>query len=291
MLTRRKLLKHSALLAALGQLPYQQLFANKARHTFRIGACDWSIGKDSNVEAFAVAKQIGLDGIMVNMGSEKNSLHLRDKTLQQSYLNASVETGVKIASIAIGELNKVPYKSDPRTEEWVWDSIDTAKNLGVNVILLAFFDKNDLRNDEKGKKEVISRLKKVAPKAEKMGIILGLETYLNAAEHLDIIERVGSKNIKVYLDFRNTADAGYDVLKEVTQLGKNNICELHIKENGSLLGQGTMDWAKIRNLLYEMNYFGDGWMQIEGAMPDKADIRESYRHNLQFLRNLFSNEI
>ena len=170
-------------------------------------------------------------------------------------------------------------------------SIDTEKNLGVNVILLAFFDKNDLRNDEKGKKEVISRLKKVAPKAEKMGIILGLETYLNAAEHLDIIERVGSKNIKVYLDFRNTADAGYDVLKEVKQLGKNNICELHIKENGSLLGQGTLDWAKIRNLLYEMNYFGDGWMQIEGAMSDNADIRESYRHNLQFLRNLFSNEI
>lgn len=291
MLTRRKLLKHSALLAAVGQLPYQQLFASEAKHSFRIGACDWSIGKDSNIEAFAVAKQIGLDGIMVNMGSEKNSLHLRDKTLQQSYLDASVKTGVKIASIALGELNKVPYKSDPRTEEWVWDSIDTAKNLGVNVILLAFFDKNDLRNDEKGKKEVISRLKKVAPKAEKLGIILGLETYLNAAEHLDIIERVGSKSIKVYLDFRNTADAGYEVLKEVKQLGKNNICELHIKENGSLLGQGTLDWAKIRNLLYEMNYFGDGWMQIEGAMPDNADIIESYRHNLQFLRNLFSNEI
>jgi len=291
MLTRRKLLKHSALLAAVGQLPYQQLFANRAKHNFRIGACDWSIGKDSNIEAFGVAKQIGLDGIMVNMGSEKNNLHLRDKTLQQSYLDASVKTGVKIASIAIGELNKVPYKSDPRTEEWVWDSIDTAKNLGVNVILLAFFDKNDLRNDEKGKKEVISRLKKVAPKAEKMGIILGLETYLNAAEHLDIIERVGSKNIKVYLDFRNTTDAGYEVLKEVKQLGKNNICELHIKENGSLLGQGTLDWAKIRNLLYEMNYFGDGWMQIEGAMPDNADIRESYQHNLQFLRNLFYKEI
>jgi hypothetical protein len=37
--------------------------------------CDWSIGKSSNVEAFAIAKQIGLDGLMVNMGSEKNNLH------------------------------------------------------------------------------------------------------------------------------------------------------------------------------------------------------------------------
>ena len=45
-----------------------------------------------------------------------------------------------------GELNNVPYKSDPQTDEWVWDSIDVAKSLGVPVILLAFFAKNDLRN-------------------------------------------------------------------------------------------------------------------------------------------------
>ncbi len=38
----------------------------------------------------------------------------------------------------------------------------------------------------------------------------------------EIIEQVGSKNIKAYVDFRNTANAGYDVLKEVKQLGKNN---------------------------------------------------------------------
>ncbi|CAA9536825.1 MAG: Xylose isomerase domain-containing protein TIM barrel [uncultured Segetibacter sp.] len=291
MLTRRKLLRDSALLAALTHFSNNNLFATKVKKKFRIGACDWSIGKDSDIEAFDVAKQIGLDGIMVNIGSEKNNLHLRDPKLQQAYLEASRKTGVKISSIAIGELNNIPYKSDPRTEEWVLDSIDVAKNLGVSVILLAFFSKNDLRNDEKGKKEVISRLKKAAPKAEKQGIILGIESYLNAAEHLEIIEGVGSKNVKAYVDFRNTADAGYDPLKEVKQLGKNNICELHIKENGFLLGKGTLDWRKISDLLYEMNYFGDGWMQIEWAMPDKANIVESYRHNLHFLRQLFYKEV
>lgn len=288
MFTRRDLLKNSALLFALGNFPYKELFAAKVGRKFSIGACDWSIGKDSNIEAFDVAKQIGLDGIMVNMGSEKNNLHLRNPRLQQAYLDASRKTGVKISSIAIGELNNVPYKSNPRTEEWVWDSIDVAKNLGVTVILLAFFSKNDLRNDEQGKKEVIRRLKKAAPKAEKSGIILGIESYLDASGHLDIIEQVGSKNVKAYVDFRNTADAGYDVLKEVKQLGKNNICELHIKENGFLLGQGSLDWPRIRDLLNEMNYSGDGWMQIEWAMPDKADIVESYRHNLKFLRQLFA---
>jgi L-ribulose-5-phosphate 3-epimerase len=87
---------------------------------------------------------------MVNMGSLQNNLHLRTTAMQKAYLDAAHRTGVRISSLAIGELNNVPYKSDPRTEEWVWDSIDVARNLGVSVILLAFFSKNDLRNDEVG---------------------------------------------------------------------------------------------------------------------------------------------
>jgi len=125
---------------------------NQAHKKFSIGACDWSIGKSSNIEVCDVAKKIGLDGIMVNMGSEKNNLHLRDKNLQQAYLEASRNTGVKISSLAIGELNNVPFKSDPRTEQWVWDSVDVANSLNVPVVLLAFFHKNDLRNDDQGKK-------------------------------------------------------------------------------------------------------------------------------------------
>lgn len=292
MLSRRQLLTHTAVLASFAPLTsFNELFGSERKRKWKIGACDWSIGKSSNVEAFDVAKQIGLDGLMVNMGSEKNNLHLRQPSVQQSYLEASRRTGVKISSLAIGELNNVPYKSDPRTVEWVWDSIDVAKNLGVPVILLAFFSKNDLRNDEQGKKEVIRRLKIAAPKAEKMGIILGIESYLNAAEHLEIMEAVGSKNVQCYYDFRNTADAGHDTIKEFKLLGRQNICELHMKENGFLLGQGTLDWTKIREAVYETGYYGDGWMQIEGSIPKEADMVKSYQHNLKYLRGLFQKKI
>jgi sugar phosphate isomerase/epimerase len=292
MLTRRQLLTRAALLTALSSFQnLQNTFAADGRRKFSIGACDWSIGKDSDPAALDLAKQIGLDGLMVNMGSVKNNLHLRNKEMQQAYLDAARRTGVKISSLAIGELNNVPYKSDPQTEEWVWDSIDVAKALRVPVILLAFFHLNDLRNDEKGKQEVIRRLKKVAPKAEREGIILGVESYLDAAGHLDIIEGVGSRSVKAYYDFRNTADAGFDPLKEAKLLGKENICELHMKENGFLLGQGTLNWPQIRDLVYEMGLYGDGWMQIEWAMPKDADVVKSYKHNLQFLRKLFQKKI
>jgi L-ribulose-5-phosphate 3-epimerase len=289
MLTRRNLIKQSAWLAAFAGSGFEMPGKDKKR--FYIGACDWSLGKNADPAVFEIAKQTGLDGVMINMGSEKDNLHLRRKDKQQQYSNASKKTGVKISSIAIAELNNVPYKSDPRTEQWVWDSVDVAKNLNVPVVLLAFFSKNDLRNDDTGRKEVIRRLRKVAPHAEKNGIILGIESYLNADEHKDIIEQVGSKNIKVYYDFRNTADAGFDTVQEFKKLGKDMICELHMKENGFLLGQGTLDWNSIGNALYDTNYYGDGWMQIEWAQPDGADTVESYKHNLQFLKNIFSKEV
>lgn len=285
---RRKFIQQAAWLTAFAGSSFKGMTENyRSKSNFKIGACDWSLGKSCDTHAFEIAKQIGLDGIMVNMGSDKDNLRLRDKAVQQEFLNVSKITGIEISSIAIGELNNVPYKSDPRTEQWVWDSVDVAKNLQVPVVLLAFFNKNDLRNDDPGKKEVIRRLKEVAPHAEKNGIILGIESYLNAAEQIDIIDRVGSKNIKVYYDFRNTADAGFDTVEEFKKLGKERICELHIKENGFLLGDGTLSWPAIGQAVVENGYYGDGWMQIEWATPKGADVVKSYQHNLRFLNDIF----
>ena len=82
----------------------------------------------------------------------------------------------------------------------------------------------------------------VAPHAEKNGVILGIESYLSADEQIEIIDQVGSKNVKIYYDFCNVTDAGLDTVKEFKKLGKDRICELHMKENGFLLGEGVNNW-------------------------------------------------
>ena len=279
------------------QLSWLSLFAGNSmnsfagtgvkKRNFKIGACDWSIGKDADTGAFEIAKQIGLDGIMVSMGSEKNNLRLRDPLVQQEYLNYAKATGIEISSIALGVFNNVPYKSDPRTEQWLWDSIEVARNLSAPLVLLAFFNNNDLRNDPKGKQEVIRRLKKVAPHAEKNGVILGIESYLSADEQIDILDQVGSKNVKIYYDFCNVTDAGLDTVKEFKKLGKDRICELHMKENGFLLGAGANPWEAIGEAVEQTNYIGNGWMQIEGAVPNGGGIVKSYQQNLQFLKSIF----
>ena len=285
MISRRDLLLQGLLLATAGKL---NACRPAVQQKFKIGACDWSLGMGSDIRAFEIAGKIGLDGLMVDIGSPANNVHLREKKVQQQYVDESKRTNIAISSLAIGALNNYPYKSDPQTDEWVWDSIDVAKNLGVPVILLAFFHKNDLRNDEAGIKEVIRKLKKVTQKAEQSGVILGIESYLNGADHLRIMDAVGSKNVKVYMDFRNTADAGWNVADEVKLIGAENICELHMKENGHLLGKGDLPWKAIRDQLEQMNYTGDGWMQIESSNPEGTDVVTNYKHNLKFLQELFN---
>jgi len=281
-LSRREMIKKGALFVAASST--SELFS-KPVSRFQLGACDWSVGKSLNPAAFDLAKEIGLQGIQVSYNTSEDFAGLSVPATLNSIWEASKRTGIKVSSLAIGELNRVPYKSDPRTEEWVYNAIIAAKALGVKVILLAFFSEGDLRNDDAGKKVVIERLKKVVPHAEKNGITLGIESWLSAQEHLDIINAVGSKAVKVYYDFRNSVDAGHDIFKEIPMLGKEMICEIHIKENGQRLGEGTLDWPRIANAMKDIGY--RGWMQIEGATPKGAEIVECYRFNRKYLEGLF----
>ena len=130
------------------------------------------------------------------------------------------------------------------------------------------------------------RLKEVAPKAEKAGVTLGIESWLSAEDHSRIIDRVGSPAVKVYYDVANSTERGYDIDKEIRWLGKQaQICEFHMKENGKLLGQGRIDFRKVRAALDDIGYRGP--MQIEAAVPTGANLIESYIANRKFLQDIF----
>jgi len=253
---------------------------------FRIGVCDWNLGKQADPGCFEVAKTIGLDGVQVSLGTAANDMHLRRPEIQQQYLAESKRHGVAIASLAIGELNNIPYKNDPRTEQWVADSIDVCKALDVQVVLLAFFGKGDLRDDPQGIDEVVRRLKRVAPQAEKAGVILGVESWLSAEAHMDIIQRVGSPAVQVYYDVGNSHLRGYDIYQEIRFL-KGQICEFHAKDYDSLFGQGKVDFPQVRRAMDDIGY--RGWIQIEGAQP--LGLIKSYQQDAQYLRSVFPYKI
>ncbi len=252
---------------------------------FRIGACDWSIRQRGKLAALDVASQLGLDGIQVSYNVNAEDKLLAQKQIQQDYLDKARATQMAIDSMALGILNQIPYKSDPRAEAWVLNSIDVAQKMGISVVLLAFFGKGDIKNDTAGQQVVIERLRRAAPKAEAANVILGIESWLDAREHVAIIEAVGSEHVKVYYDVANSNKMGYDIYEEIRWLGKDLICEFHAKENGYILGQGLVDFREVRRAIDDIGY--SGWIQIEGALPKDADLMESYTENNRVMREVF----
>ncbi len=281
MCTRKDFLK---LAAGAAFVPWAPLFAAPASRGFQIGVCDWNLGKSANPEALKLAAELDIDGVQVSFGAPGGPHDLRKPEALKRFRQAEKEHGTKMASMAMGILNGRPYKSDPNTKQWVVDSIDAAKMAGLKVVLLAFFGKGDIKGDVQGTKEVIRRLKAVAPKAEKAGVVLGLETWLDMHEHLHIIDAVGSPNVQVYYDLGNSNHRGYDIYKEIRALGNDRICEIHAKDYaGKLFGQGQVDFWEARRALDDIGY--RGWIHIEGRTP--FGLRDSYRHDAHFLRAVF----
>ena len=272
-------MSHAALSWAIGNRP--------PASGFKLGVCDWTLGKRTDPTALEMAERLGLDGVQVDLGSPEDDLPLRRPEVQQKYLQAARKSKAQIASLAIAAMNEVPLKSDPRTEQWVADSIGVCSKLGVRVVLLAFFAKGDLRNDPKGVDTVVQKLRNVSPQAEKAGVILGFESWLNADQHIRILDRVGSPALKVYYDVGNAHHEGYDIYKEIRFLGKH-ICEFHAKDYDGLYGKGSINFPEIRRAIDDIGY--RGWIHIEGVKTPLG-LEPSIRYDAEYLRRIFPSKV
>lgn len=281
--TRRALLKSGA--AALAWSPALRLMAQDPQRVFKIGVCDWSMDRRQDIAALELASQLGIDGVQVSFGEPGTKYDLRDAEVRRQYADACGRFQVEIASLGIGVLNSRPYASDPETEQWVLDCIDVMRDMNQKVVLLAFFGAGDIVDNPAAQREVVRRLRRAAPKAEQAGVVLGIESWLNADQHLRILDAVGSPAVQVYYDVANMEQRGYDIYGEIRQLGRERICEVHAKENGSLLGQGKVDFVKVKQALDDIGW--SGWLVIESAIGPGKSMEESYRLNQQYLRSVF----
>jgi sugar phosphate isomerase/epimerase len=257
--------------------------SESSKTQIQFGVCDWTIEKSGDPTALEMAARLGLEGVQVSLNPKGESLALLDRDLQQAYLAAIKKTGAEIASFCIGELNNVPLKNDPHAERWVAEGIEIASGMKVGIILVPFFGKGDLKDDPAGTEAVIAALKRLAPKAEKAGVILALESWLSAEDNLKIMAAVGSPAIAVYYDVGNSQEAGFDIGREIRLLG-GRIAQFHAKDYTDLFGQGSLDFKSVRAAMKETGY--SGWLVLEEVkLP--LGLEKSILQDLKYLKRLF----
>jgi L-ribulose-5-phosphate 3-epimerase len=280
--TRRSFVVRGCQAVAMAAASWEPLLAAPGSRWFKIGGCEWMLGK-SGPSSLETAKRIGLDGIQLRMGTGADGEDCRKPEVQRAYLEAVKKTGLAISSASLAWMNAMPLKSDPRAAQWLADSIDAGKAMRLPLIMPACFGPGDLdMANTREIAQVVRVLRGAAPKAEKAGMLLGLENYLSAEDNLKILDRVGSSALRVYYDVGNSTDKGRDVCREIPRLGKL-ICEFHFKDANYRLGQGRIDFKKVRRALDKIEY--SSWIHLESAVPHGA--AQDYAADYRYLRQIF----
>jgi sugar phosphate isomerase/epimerase len=244
----------------------------------RIGSCRVNLEQ---------GKQAGLDGVEIEVGNAADKLRIADPAVRQQLKEQMAQTGLVISSFMMGLLNSNPLATDPRAPAWLEQSIDAAKDLGVQVILVAFFGKGNLLQDRQVKQAdvdvVVNRLKAAAPRAKEAGVILAIENTLSAKQDVEILERIGHSSVRVYYDVGNSTRNGYDVPSEIRFL-KDRIACVHFKDGPNYLGEGELKFEPIASAIKAIGYAG--WIVMETSNPSKDAVADA-RRNAGFIRKLF----
>lgn len=284
-MNRRKFLTLAGMSSLYPCLEAMAQDGSDSDHKYKIGIVDWHINAKGDPKAFQIASEAGLGGIQLSYIPQSEKHDLKNKEVRQHFLNESIKHKVEINSMAMGIFNPQPFATTPDAEKWVIQCLDIMTELKQKVVLLAFFGKGDIKNKPELQKLTIERLKRLAPLAEKKGMTLGLETWLNMEEHMNILDAVGSDAVKVFYDTANMTKMGYNIDDEIRWLGKKKaICQIHLKENGNRLGQGKVNFQEVKKALHDIDY--KDWLIIESAIKD--GWKESAKANGKYLNKLFN---
>ncbi len=284
MINRRAFLKLTA--GSLFLTDAVSLFAasTQLRKSWKIGICDWDLKATGLPTSFAIAKELGFEGVQVTYQPDgPDSLAL--KTNCTRFMEASKLSGVSIASFCIGTFNSRPLATTPEAEKWVAECIETMVEMNIDQVLVPFFGRADINDNKAQQPIVIEKLKRLAPLAEKNRKTLAIESYLSAEDHLKLFEAVGSNALRTYYDVQNSRNKSYDIFHEMELLGKNKlISQIHFKEDRRRLGEGEINFSKVCETLEKIGY--NGWVVIESST--QGDWKESQSANLQFIKKLLN---
>src|SRR5579883_201269 len=259
---------------------------SRSRRGPKIGVTDWNLRKTGQVEAVALARRLGFEGVEVSLGRRPvdGRLPLDHSAIQQQYLEAARAQHIALAGTCLDILHVNSLKNDPLGQKWVAQGIPITGKLAARVMLLPFFGKSALSS--RGEMDYVADLlKDLGPQAEKAGVLLGLENTISAEDNVRIMERAASPAVKVYYDVGNSTLAGFDVVREIRWLGAARICQMHLKDNPHYLGEGKIDFPGVVAAIQEIGF--TDCADLETDCPSGSVDAEMAR-NLAYVRGLLT---
>lgn len=294
MLSRRDFLSTALLASGTLLLPRPLAALNKPRKlTYKIAVVDLMILKRQKLGAFQLTKDIGADGVEVDMGGlgqrDTFDSQLANPEIRQQFLAKAKELNLEICSLAMTGFYAQSFATRPTYQRMVQDCIDTMKLMNVRVGFLPLGNQGDLVKNPELRPAIVERLRVVGRMAEKAGVVIGIETALDAAGEVQLLQDVGSKHVQIYFNFSNPLKNGRDLHQELRTLGRKRICQIHCTDDDGVWLQNNtrLDMNKVKQTLADMGW--QGWLVIERSRDanDPRNVKKNFGANTAYLKSIF----
>ena len=219
-----------------------------------------------------IAKEAGLDGIQLELGSYEWGYPLAQKQVQEAYLEERERLGIEYPSIVLNDVmdHEFIHGKDTDNGKIAYDqmelAVQVAAEMGISKIMVPNFLGN-LITEKSHVESTKEALRFICEKADKKNITIMTENALDYKEQIQLLKDVNMSNLTVHFDTQNFKfNFDMDQCKQLEGLYPYMDSQLHVKDGigepgGCLLGEGNTDFFSQMEILKKHDY--KGWIIIE----------------------------
>ena len=267
-----------------------------AQQRYHVGVCDWMVLKRQKLGEFQLARDLGADGVELDMGGlgqrEMFDNKLRDEAEARHFRSVADSLGVAVGAVAMSGFYGQDLTRRDNYMELLSDCFDTMDRLGSGPV--AFLPLGGCGNgwatDKVKRREVVSRLHDIGEEALRRGKRVGIDTQLDAKGNLRLLREVKSEGIAIFYKLQTIVENGWDICKDMRTLGAKNICAIHASNTDAhwLQDDKALDMPLIHRTLDDMGW--QGWLFVERSRDTTMvkNVKMNYGANVRYLKDVFS---
>ena len=268
-----------------------------AQPKYRVAACDWMMLKRQKLGEFQLAKDINADGIEVDMGPLGQRIlfdnKLREPHFQQLFRRTADSLGIAVPSMAMSGFFAQSFLARENYKELVADCLQSMDVMGATVAFLPLGGSGDAwKQPGAAHDEMVRRLREVGQMASAKGKTIAIRTGLLACANISLLKEIDSPGIKLYYNLQDAVDQKQDPCKELKQLGRERIAQIHasLTDSVTLDRDPRIDLRRIKKTLDKMQW--TGWLVVERSRnaQDVRNVRGNFSTNVAYLKEIFQKE-
>ncbi len=265
-----------------------------AQTRYRVAACDWMMLKRQKIGEFQLAREIGADGVEMDMGPLGQRVlfdnKLRDEHFQQLFRHTADSVGIKVPSMAMSGFFAQNFLKRDNYRDLINDCLQSMTVMGAKVAFLPLGGSgHEWKEKGEARTELVRRLHEVGEMARLEGKVIAIRTQLDARANIKLLKEVDSEGIKIYYNLQDAVDQGLDPAKELKKLGAKRVAQIHasLTDSVTLDQDSRIDMYSVKKALDKMNW--SGWLVVERSRnaKDVRNVKGNYGRNVAYLKKIF----